>query len=81
MNATLTDLRTPTAMLKAADKGETVNITVRGKTAYELKAVPAPVDWDAMESNRADWLTEAEAQEVDKALKRTAKVLTHDTVP
>lgn len=81
MNATLTDLRHPTALLKAADAGDTVVITHRGRPAYELRAVPAPVNWDAMEANRADWLTEAEAEEVEKALAQTDKVLTHDTVP
>lgn len=81
MNATLTDLRNPTPLLKAADNGDTVIICDHGRPAYELKAVPAPVDWDALERNKADWFTEAEAVEVDKALKRTAKVLTHDTVP
>jgi antitoxin (DNA-binding transcriptional repressor) of toxin-antitoxin stability system len=81
MQATLTDLRNPAALLKAANSGETVILTHHGRPAYELRALPAPVDWDAMERNRADWPTEAEAKEIEAALERTAKVLTHDTVP
>ena len=81
MNATLTDLRHPTALLKAADAGDTVIITHHGRPAYELKALPAPVDWTAMERNRADWLTPAEAAEVEAAIERTDKVFTHDRFP
>ena len=81
VNATLTDLRHPTALLKAADAGDTVVITHHGRPAYELRAVPAPVDWAAMERNREDWFSEAEAAEVEAALERSEKVFTHARFP
>lgn len=81
MNATLTDLRNPGALLKAADAGETIVIERHGRPAYELKAVPAPVDWEAMERNKADWFTPAEVKEVKAAIEASAKVFTHDRFP
>lgn len=81
VNATLTDLRNPTSILKAADAGEVVTLTAHGKPAYELRKVAEPVDWDTMEANREDWLTADETRELQAAIDRAGKVLTHDTVP
>jgi len=81
MNATLTDLRNPKPLLKAADAGEVVILTEHGKPAYELRKVHPPVNWDAMLENRSDWLNQEEVRQLKSAIKEAGKVLTHDTVP
>lgn len=81
MNATLTDLRNPKPLLKAADAGEPVVITDHGIAAYELRKVSVHVDWDALEAGRDNWLSEEESAALENAINRSATVLTHDTVP
>ncbi|HEY1170807.1 MAG TPA: hypothetical protein VGH19_05500 [Verrucomicrobiae bacterium] len=82
MNATLTELRNPKKLLEAADAGETVIITEHGKPAYELKRVPhGEVDWDELEKHKEDWLTEEEAQAIEKGIEASNKVFTHDRFP
>lgn len=81
MIATLTELRNPVRLLKAADAGETVVLTDHGKPRYELKKSSATVNWDALEAEKDTWLSESESRELAAAIDRSAKVLTHDTVP
>ena len=81
MNATLSDLRNPVPLFRAADAGETVIITDRGEPRYELRKHTARVDWDALEAEKETWLTETEANELAAAVENSAKALTHNTVP
>jgi antitoxin (DNA-binding transcriptional repressor) of toxin-antitoxin stability system len=81
VTVTLTELRTPAALLKAADAGEIVILTNHGKPEYELRKIAAKVDWDALEADSEKWLTEEESKELAASIERSAKVLTHGTVP
>ena len=81
MIAALTDLRNPVRLLRAADAGEIVILTERGKPRYELKKSSHTVDWIALESERETWLNETESKELAEAIERSGKVLTDATVP
>ena len=48
MTATLTELRNPAVLLKAADAGDVVILTNHGKPEYLLRKIAAEVDWDAL---------------------------------
>lgn len=81
MIATLTELRNPARLFRAADAGEVVVLTENGEPRYELRKATRTVDWDALEAEKETWLSEAEAEELSAAIARSDKVLTHDTVP
>jgi hypothetical protein len=81
MIAALTDLRNPVRLLRAADAGEVVVLTERGKPRYELKKSCPAVDWESLELERATWLNETESKELSEAIERSGKVLTDATVP
>ena len=80
MNASLTELRTPKAMLKAADAGEVITLTDHGKPAYELRKANRQINWDKLEAGREDWLNADEIRKIKKALVQP-EFLTDATVP
>lgn len=81
MIATLAELKNPGRLLNAADAGEIIVLTDHGKPRYELKKAAPRVDWDALEAEKENWLTSAEADELENAIARTEKALTDATVP
>ena len=81
MIATLTELRNPVRILKAADAGEVIVLTDHGKPRYELKKASGLVDWEALAAEKETWLTSDEANELEQAIARSGKVLTNATVP
>ena len=81
VNATITDLRNPAALLDAADRDEPVFLTRHGERRYELRKVNNGVAWNAIDAGKSDWLTKSEADDLTTAINRSEKVLTDASVP